>query len=405
MPKISLIKARKILDSRKKPTLEVLVFVDDFFVKAKVPSGASTGKFEAKVIDVDQAIKNINQIISPALKGKSPENQEEIDKILLSLDGTKNKSKLGGNTLVGVSMAVCRAGAKVKKIPLWKHIQEISGIEKEISLPTPCFNVINGGAHAENDLDIQEFMIVPQLLEFSENFNLAKKIYQKLKRLVLKKYKKIIIGDEGGVSPQISKTREALELLNEATQGFQNFKLILDCAASQFQKGKNYKIDGKVLSKKELLDFYSELISEYPIFALEDPFGEEDFEGWKLARKTLKNVILIGDDLLVTNKERIELAKKENLCNGAIIKINQIGTVSEAIEAIKLAKSFGWKIVVSHRSGETNDDFIADFAVGIGADFIKSGAPAKRERLAKYNRLLKIDQMEKCHTLKMTCKT
>lgn len=390
--KIKKVRAKEILDSRKRPTLEVLVKGENFFVKASVPSGASKGKYEAKVIDVKKAIENIEKIISPSLVGKDPTNQEEIDKILLSLDGTKDKSKLGGNAIVGVSMAICRAGAKVKNIPLWKHIREISGIKGKISLPRPCFNIINGGVHGHNQLDIQEFMIVPQLATFSENFFLAKKIYKKLGKIIFEKYKTQKIGDEGGFSPPISKSKEALELLKEATENFQNIKIMLDCAASQFQKGSSYKIEGKILSKKELLNFYKDLISNYPIFAIEDPFGEEDFEGWNLAKKFFKNLILIGDDLLVTNSERIKLAKRKNLCNGAIIKINQIGTVSEAIEAVKLAKSFGWKVVVSHRSGETKDDFISDFAVGVGADFIKAGAPSKPERVAKYNRILKIEK-------------
>lgn len=390
--KIKKIKAKKILDSRKKPTLEVFVIGENFTVKAGVPSGASTGRYEAKVIDVEIAIKNIDQIISPALRGKNPENQKEIDEILISLDKTKDKSRLGANAIVGVSMAVCRAGAKVKNVPLWQHIREIFDSKEKITFPRPCFNIINGGLHAKNDLDIQEFMIVPQFSIFSENFNLAKKIYQNLKKLILKQYQKITLGDEGGFSPPISKAKEALEPLREATNNFQGTKIMLDCAASQFQLGRNYKIEGKILSKKGLLNFYQELILNYPIFAIEDPFSQEDFEGWKLAKRSLKDLILIGDDLLVTNPERIKLAKKKNLCNGAIIKINQIGTVTEAIEAVKLAKSFGWKIVVSHRSGETKDDFISDFAVGVSADFIKSGAPNRVERLAKYKRLLNIEK-------------
>lgn len=390
--KISQIKAKKILDSRKRPTIEVLVKVDNFWSWAAVPSGASTGKYEAKAIDVDRAIKNVNEIVAPALIGKSPLNQQEIDRLLIFIDGTKQKSKLGGNAMVGVSMAVCRAGAKTKNIPLWKHIREISGIKGKINLPRPCFNIINGGAHAKNNLDIQEFMIVPQLESFSENFNLAKKYYKKLEKIILKKYKKITMGDEGGFSPPISRATEALNLLREATANFQNIKIMLDCAATQFQKGENYKLEGKILSKKELLNFYENLISNYPIFAIEDPFGEEDFESWKEIHSRFKKLLIIGDDLTVTNPIRIKMARKNNLCNGVIIKINQIGTVSEAIEAAKLAKSFGWKINVSHRSGETLDDFISDFAVGIGSDFIKSGAPAKAERLVKYKRLIKIEK-------------
>lgn len=390
--KIKKVKAKEILDSRKKPTLEVFVIGENFSVKASVPSGASKGKYEAKTIEPKLAIKNVEEIISPVLKGKDPTNQREIDEILISLDGTKQKRKLGANAVVGTSMAVLRAGAKIKNVPLWQHIRETFDFKGKISFPKACFNIINGGIHGKNNLDIQEFMIVPQFLTFSENFNLAKKTYQRLKKIILNEFKEIKIGDEGGFSPPISKTEKALDLLEKASFGFKNVKIILDCAASQFKKGGKYKIEGKIFSKKQLVNFYQDLILKYPIFAIEDPFGEDDFEGWKLARKFLKNTLLIGDDLLVTNPERIKLAKKRNLCNGAIIKINQIGTVTEAIEAVKLAKSFGWKIIVSHRSGETLDDFIADFAIGICADFIKSGAPAKPERLAKYKRLLEIEE-------------
>lgn len=399
MRKIKLIKARKILDSRKKSTIEVAIRADNFSVLACVPSGASTGKYEAKIIESEKAIKNVNEIIAPKLIGKDPTNQKEIDEILISLDGTKNKSKLGGNAIVGVSMAVCRAGAASEKLPLYQHILNISKLkiqDSRFKIPTPCFNIINGGAHAQNELDIQEFMIVPQLEKFSENFSLAKKVYKKLGEIIKQQYKKIEIGDEGGFSPPISKAKEALDLIKEASNNFENIKIILDCATSQFQKGKKYKIEGKLLTKKGLLEYYLDLIEKYPIVGLEDPFGEEDFEGWKMASVKLKvkseKLLMIGDDLTVTNPARIKMAREKGLCNGTIIKINQIGTVTEAIEAVGLAKKFGWKIVISHRSGETLDDFIADFSIGAGADFIKTGAPARPERLAKYNRLLKIEK-------------
>ena len=398
--KIEIIKARETHDSRKRPTLQVLIKLDDFLVSASVPSGASTGKYEAKVIEVEKAIKNINEIIAPQLVGKEPTEQKEIDNFLLKLDGTKDKSKLGGNAVVGVSMVISRAGAVTKKTPLYLYLREIYRGQTRLKIseifPRPCFNIINGGMHAKNDLDIQEFMIVPQLESFSENFALATKIYKNLGKIIQKKFKKLELGDEGGFSPPISKATEALDLIGDASDNFKNTKIILDCAASQFQKGEKYKIEKRLLSKRELLDYYCHLIEKYPIIGLEDPFGEEDFEGWELLNYKLQmandKFLLISDDLTVTNPERIKIAKEKGLCNGVIIKINQIGTVTEAIEAVKLAKSFGWKIIVSHRSGETLDPFIADFAVGVGADFIKSGAPARSERLAKYNRLLEIER-------------
>ncbi len=398
--KFKSIKAREILDSRKKPTIEVLVKGGGFSVKAGVPSGASKGKMEAKVINVRKAIQNINEVITPKLIGKDSTNQKEIDQLLIELDGTKDKSRLGANAICGVSMAVCRLGADAQNLPLWQYVSQIIECDearpRHIQLPRPGFNVINGGVHAKNKLDIQEFMIVPQKEKFSENFKLAKKVYWKLAEIVKKKFGKAETGDEGGFSPPISSTKGALNLIKEASDGFKDIKIILDCAASQFQKGKKYKLEEKLLSKKELVNFYRKLISKYPIIGLEDPFGEEDFEGWKELSEKCKakseKLLIIGDDLLVTNPERMRMAKKENLCNGTVIKINQIGTVTEAIEAAKLAQSYGWKIMVSHRSGETLDDFIADFAVGVGADFIKSGAPFPKERMAKYNRLLEIEK-------------
>ncbi len=398
--KIKSVKARKILDSRGNPTLEVELTTGKGVFLASVPSGASKGKYEAKAIKVEKAIKNVNEIIGPQLIGKDPTQQREIDNFLLKLEKTKDKSRLGGNAMVGVSMAVCRAGALAKNLPLYKYLGKLYRGQTPVKLaevcPRPCFNIINGGIHAKNRLDIQEFMIVPQMATFSANFALAKKVYKKLGQIIKKKFGKTEIGDEGGFSPPISKAKEALELIKEASNNFENIKIILDCAASQFQKGKKYKIEGKLLTKKELLNYYFDLIENYPILGLEDPFGEEDFEGWRLLNSKFQipnsKFLIIGDDLTVTNPGRIKMVKEKGLCNGIIIKINQIGTISEANEAVKLARSFNWKIIVSHRSGETLDDFIADFSVGVGADFIKSGAPAKPERLVKYKRILEIEK-------------
>ncbi|MCD6410409.1 phosphopyruvate hydratase [bacterium] len=415
--KIKKIKARKILNSRGEWTIEVLVESENYKVKAGVPGGASVGKFEAKTVEVDRAIKNINEVIAPKLKGLDPTKQEEIDKLLLELDGTEDKSNLGANTIVGVSMAVCKLGAKVQEIPLWSRITKIANLKlparhryaqakpggQIANLPKPSFNIINGGKHAGNDLAIQEFMIVPQKESFDENLEMAVNIYHQLKEIIKNKYGKsaINVGDEGGFAPPIFSAYQALDLLVEASGG--NIKIILDCAASYFYKNGQYFLEGTTFTKEGLLNFYQDIVPKYPIIGLEDPFSEEDFRAWQNLYSKFSaspgnrkipdsKFLIIGDDLTVTNSKRIKMAEEQNLCNGVIIKINQIGTVTEAIEAAKLAKSFGWKIIVSHRSGETNDDFISDFAVGIGADFIKAGAPARGERVAKYNRLLEIEK-------------
>jgi enolase len=395
--KIKSIKARKILDSRGNWTIEVLAKTENFSVRAGVPSGASVGRYEAKIVEIEKAIKNVNEIIGSRLKELEPRSQKEIDKILIELDGTGDKSNLGANAIVGTSIAVCKLGAKIKNIPLWRHLKEISGVQQaEKNLPKPCFNIINGGEHAGNNLAVQEFMIVPGYDSFSKNLKVGVESYHRLKKIILQKIGRsaINVGDEGGFAPPISSVFEALDLLEKAID--KETKIILDCAASQFYKEEGYHLEGATFTREGLLSFYEDLIKKHPIIGLEDPFDQDDFEGWqKLTSNSdlqALNFVIIGDDLLVTNPERIKIAQEKNLCNGAIIKINQIGTVTEAIEAAELAKSYGWKIVVSHRSGETCDDFISDFAIGIGADFIKTGAPARGERVAKYNRLLEIEE-------------
>ncbi len=408
--KIKSITTKEIKDSRGKPTIEVEAGKEDFFVKAGVPSGASRGKMEAKAIDTAQAVKNVNEVIGPQLIGKDPCEQKEIDDFLIELDGTEDKSNLGANAMVGVSMAIAKLGAKAKNIPLWQHILSLTSPSPSFSsspsqqegediggggvkIPLACFNIIEGGAHAKNDLVIQEFMIVPQEKTFAQNFQIAKDIYENLSNILKSKFQNLEIGDEGGFAPPISSVYQALDFIKEASKEIKRIKIILDCAASQFQKQDGYMLQNHVFDKNDLIAFYRDLFDKYPIIGLEDPFGEEDWQGWQLIFNQLGGkIIIIGDDLLVTNSKRIKEADEKTACNGAIIKVNQIGTVSEAIEAVKLAKSFDWKIMVSHRSGETVDDFIADFAVGVGADFIKSGAPAKPERLSKYNRLLEIEQ-------------
>ncbi len=417
--KIKKIKAREILDSRGNPTLEVDLITDLDLFRASVPAGASKGKYEAQELrdggrryqgeGVLKAVKNVNERILPKLKGKDVTQQKLIDDLMLNLDGTENKSKLGANAIIGVSMAVSRAGAAAKRIPLYQYIAQLAELRVPLSLPIPSFNIINGGVHAGNELDIQEFMIVPQIKPFSKSLQIASEIYHRLKKIIKERYIDlgINVGDEGGFAPPIRVPEEALNLILEAAKNLNysgKIKVILDCAASQFylspyqkfNKGKKsgrYKMKIGVFTTEGLLRYYTDLTKKYPILALEDPFADEDWKGFVQITKEIGNKIkIIGDDLLVTNPKRIEKAHQKKACNGLLLKLNQIGTVSEAIEAANLAKNFNWGIMVSHRSGETCDDFISDFAVGIGADFIKSGAPARGERVAKYNRLLRIEE-------------
>ena len=395
MSKIKSIKAREILDSRGNPTVEVdLVTVDGLF-RASVPSGSSTGKHESFELrdekkkryqgrGVQKAVQNINKVLAPKLKGMLVTRQDKVDESMIELDGTENKSRLGANAILGVSMAVCRAGAAAKKMSLWKWISKLA--DSKPGFPKPCFNIINGGKHAGNDLEFQEFMIVPQFNGFSKNLQAGVEIYHVLKELLRKEYGEVAVnlGDEGGFSPSLKFPVQALNLVLIAVKKagyFRKVKIAIDIAASEIKPG---KYD---------LGFYSDLIKQYPIISLEDPFSEEDYKGFSSITKKLgKKVIIIGDDFLATNPKRIARAQEEKACNGLLLKLNQIGSVTEALQSFNLAKAFGWKITVSHRSGETLDSFISDLAVGLGADFIKAGAPARGERIAKYNRLLRIEE-------------
>jgi len=411
--KIKQIKAREILDSRGNPTIEVELITDVGLFYSSVPSGASTGKYEATELrdggeryhgkGVLKAVRNVNEIISPKLKGKDVTLQKEIDDLMINLDGTENKSKLGANAIVGVSMAVCRAGAASRNLSLYRYIAQVFNSKFKIQnskfkMPSPAFNIINGGVHAGNKLDVQEFMIVPQIKPFSEALRTASEIYQELKNLLKTQYGKQAsnVGDEGGFAPPFQVSEQALDFILKATEnlGYQkSLKLILDVAASQFFAGGKYKMGSRVFTSEGILRYYSDLIKKYPILALEDPLAEEDWNGFQeITKRFGEKVTIIGDDLLVSNPKRIKEAYNKKACNGLLLKVNQIGTISEAIEAAKLAQSYRWKVMVSHRSGETCDDFIADLAVGIGAEFIKAGAPARGERVAKYNRLLKIEE-------------
>ncbi len=406
--RIRSIKAREILDSRANPTLEVELETTLGRFLAGVPSGASTGKHEAVELrdggkryggkGVLKAVRNVNKVIAPKLIGKDPREQEKIDRIMKKLDGTRNKSRLGANAICGVSLAVCRAGAAAANLPLYLYIRRLfNPLLKSVKLPKPCFNVINGGAHACNDLDFQEFMIVPQFKKTAENLRAASEVYHKLKEIIIERYMDIgaNVGDEGGFAPEIRFPEEALDLIEEAKKraGYKKreVKIILDVASSAFfSKGKYVTPKTKMdFTRQELADYYHSLLKKYPIIALEDPFAQDDWQGWAMLRS---RVLTIGDDLLVTNPSRIKEAKRRNACNGLLLKVNQIGTLSEALEAARLAKTYNWKIMVSHRSGETCDDFISDLAVGISAEFIKSGAPARGERTAKYNRLVEIEE-------------
>ena len=419
MAKIKSIIAREIKDSRGNPTVEVKLETEKGSFVASVPSGASTGKNEARELrdadgkGVQNAIKNVNEIIAPKLKGKDPENQKEIDELMIKLDGTENKNKLGANAILAVSIAVCCAGAAAKKIPLYKHIADLAGLRalpagralSPVKMPLAMFNILEGGKHTDNDLDIQEFMVVPQKESFAENLVLCNKIFQNLNEILKKNYSELdsrfrgndtngMLGDEGGFAPQISKTEQALFLLKNAIADTDS-KIAIDCAASEFFKNGKYNIDGRELTKTELLEFYEDLAKRFPIISIEDPFDQEDWQGWQLISNfefRISNLIVVGDDLTTTNIKKIKEAHSKNACNGVILKLNQIGTVSETIEACNLAKSFGWKTIVSHRSGETMDSFIADLAVGLSTDFIKSGSPAKEERMVKYKRLLEIEK-------------
>lgn len=395
------IKAKEILDSKGMPTVEVELTTDNGKFIASIPSGVSTGNYEAVELrdqdgrGVKTVIENIENIIAPVLAKECIDDQKRIDGILLDLDGTNNKSKLGANAILSVSIAVCRAIAVSKNIPLWKYISELSG--KIPGLPKPSFNIIEGGKHSDSGLSFQEFMIIPQKDFFKENLEIGIKIYQKLGEILKEKVGEVNISlsKESAFSAPIKEVSQVLDVILQAAEivGHRDdIKLAIDAASSSFFENDLYKIDGKDLNSEELINFYKDLVEKYPIISIEDPFFEEDFENFSKLKSLLgNNVIIIGDDLLATNIKRIKVAKEKDSCGGIILKPNQIGTVSEAIEAGKLAQLFDWKVMVSNRAGETEDYFIADLAVGIGADFIKSGAPFAKERMAKYNRLLVIE--------------
>ncbi|WVZ21671.1 hypothetical protein V8G54_008993 [Vigna mungo] len=425
--KVKSVKARQIVDSRGNPTVEVDLVTDELF-RSAVPSGASTGIYEAlELRDGDKsvyggkgvlnAVRNINEVLASKLVGVDVRNQADVDAIMLEIDGTPNKSKLGANAILGVSLSVCRAGAGAKGVPLFKHIQEISGT-KELVMPVPAFNVINGGSHAGNNLAMQEFMILPVgATSFAEAFrmgsedisfhsNVSATVYHVLKGIIKAKYGQDAcnVGDEGGFAPNVQDNREGLVLLMDAIEkaGYTGkIKIGMDVAASEFYtKDGKYDLNFKrqpndgthVHSAQSLGQLYKDFVKDFPIVSIEDPFDQDDWGSWTSLLSSV-DIQLVGDDLLVTNPVRIAEAIKKKACNGLLLKVNQIGTVTESIQAALDSKAAGWGVMVSHRSGETEDNFIADLSVGLASGQIKTGAPCRSERLAKYNQLLRIEEL------------
>ena len=402
--------AREIMDSRGNPTVEVEVYLEDGTIgRAAVPSGASTGQFEAVELrdgesprylgkGVLQAVANVNDIIGPAILGFDASEQVAIDGVMIELDGTPNKAKLGANAILGVSMAVARAAAESYDLPLFQYLGGTNAKE----LPVPMMNILNGGAHADNNVDIQEFMIMPiGASSFMEALRYCAEVYHTLKGVLKAKGLATGVGDEGGFAPNLGSNEEALQVITEAIEKAglvvgKDIVFAIDAASSEFYKDGKYHLagEGKVKTAAEMVEYYAELCEKYPIYSIEDGLAEEDWEGWKLLTDRLgKTVQLVGDDLFVTNTERLSRGIKEDTANAILIKVNQIGTLTETFDAIEMAKRAGYTAVISHRSGETEDSTIADIAVAVNAGQIKTGAPARSERVAKYNQLLRIEDM------------
>ncbi len=409
---ISDVYAREVLDSRGNPTVEVEVYLENGgFGSTIVPSGASTGAFEAVELrdgdedrylgrGVQKAVDNVNNIIGPEVVGLDAVDQIEIDKIMIDLDGTPNKAKLGANAILGVSISTAKAAANALALPLYQYLGGVNAKQ----IPVPMMNILNGGAHADNNVDIQEFMIMPVgATSFSHGLRMCVEIYHNLKSVLQERTLGTGVGDEGGFAPNLASNEEALEVIVEAIKntGYkpgEEVKLALDVAATEFydEDKKIYRLTGEGVTKTvdEMVDYYEEMINKYPIISIEDGLSEDDWDGWKLMTDRLgKKIQIVGDDLFVTNTERLKRGIKEGIANSILIKLNQIGTITETLDAIEMAKQGGYTAVISHRSGEGEDSTIADFAVAINAGQIKSGAPARSDRLAKYNQLLRIEDM------------
>lgn len=409
MKEISKVSSREILDSRGNPTVEVDVSLSDGSNgRAAVPSGASTGTHEAMELrdgdrsrflgkGVLRAVTNVTNIIGPAVVGMNAGNQRELDEALINLDGTENKSSLGANSILGVSMATCRAAAASAGVSLFQHLSDGNAT----LLPIPMMNILNGGQHADNNVDIQEFMIFPVGAgSFAEALRMGTETFHHLKAVLKSKGLNTSVGDEGGFAPSLSSNEEALEIILEAAEktGYSigsDLVLALDVAASEIYKNGIYHLEseGKALSSEELIDYYTSLVKKYPIVSIEDGLAEDDWEGWQKLNTALgSKVQIVGDDLTVTNTVRLQRAIDEQVMNAILIKLNQVGTVSETINTIRLARKNGLATIVSHRSGETEDTFIADFSVAMGAGQMKTGSASRSERICKYNQLLRIEE-------------
>jgi len=406
VPIVKEVTAREILDSRGNPTVEVEVKLDNGFIgRAAVPSGASTGAFEAVELrdggkrylgkGVEIAVKNINEKISKVVIGLKAEEQRVLDEKMISLDGTKNKSVLGANAILGVSLATARAASLSANQSLFKFL---GGNEAKI-LPVPMMNILNGGSHADTNVDIQEFMVAPIGADtFKESLRWGAEIYHSLKSVLKKKGLVTSIGDEGGFAPNLASNRAALDLILEAVEiaGFKagsDIALAMDVAATEFHEDGSYNFEGKKLTSDQMISYYSELVSAYPLVSIEDPLDEDDWAGWaKLTSELGQKVQIVGDDLFVTNPERLQRGIDSNTANALLVKVNQIGSLTETIDAVNLAHKNGYRSMMSHRSGETEDTTIADLAVALNCGQIKTGAPARSERVAKYNQLLRIEE-------------